>query len=66
MGSTAADVRDVAVAFSRALGEPSGDLVVLVEGTPSMRGDNGTMLVNMSDTDTRLDEHLRRARLAEA
>ena len=48
MGSTGADVRDVAVAFSRALGEPSRDFVVLAEGNTSLRGDNGTMLVKVS------------------
>jgi hypothetical protein len=48
MGSIGADVGDVAVAFSRALGEPSRDFVVLAEGNTSVRGDNGTMLVKVS------------------
>ena len=48
MGSTGADVRDVTVAFSRALGELSRDFVVLAEGNTSLRGDNGPMLVKVS------------------
>jgi rhamnose utilization protein RhaD (predicted bifunctional aldolase and dehydrogenase) len=48
MGSTGTDVVAAVVAFSRALGEPSRDLVVLAEGNTSVRCDDGTMLIKVS------------------
>lgn len=48
MVSNGTDLRSAAVAFSRTLGEPQRDLVVLAEGNTSLRGDDGSMLVKVS------------------